>query len=65
MNYGQLALVGERKSLPSLLMVSRELAMVVRKKFGTEPLALDYLDNLNSLAQGSTLSNPVSAGSAE
>lgn len=64
-NYGQLALVGERKSLPSLLMVSRELAMVVRNRFGTEPLALDYLDNLNSLAQGSTLPNPVIDGSAE
>jgi hypothetical protein len=64
-NQGQLAIVGERKSLPSLLMVSRELAGLVRSKFGAEPLALDYLDTLDTLAQGSTLPNPTELEPAE
>ena len=48
--HGELALAGERKSLPSLLMVSRELATIVGREFGKDPQALDYLEHLNELS---------------
>jgi tetratricopeptide (TPR) repeat protein len=49
---GEMALAGDRKSMPSLLMVSRDLAMVIGRKFGTEPEAASYLDHLNTLSRG-------------
>jgi tetratricopeptide (TPR) repeat protein len=49
--HGELALAGERKSLPSLLMVSRELATIINRNFGTEPEAVSYLDHLTALSQ--------------
>lgn len=49
--HGEMALAGDRKSMPSLLMVSRDLAMVIGRKFGDEPEAVSYLDHLNSLSQ--------------
>ncbi|MBT0771349.1 hypothetical protein KIH74_20595 [Kineosporia sp. J2-2] len=48
--YGQHALLGERKSLPSLLMVSRDLATVVNDRYADEASARDYLDSLRTLA---------------
>ncbi|GAA3624371.1 hypothetical protein GCM10022223_46790 [Kineosporia mesophila] len=48
--YGQHALIGERKSLPSLLMVSRDLATVVNERYSAETAGQEYLDNLRSLA---------------
>jgi hypothetical protein len=50
-HYGEWALNGERKSLPSLLMVSRELAAIVSKKYTDEPSGIAYLDHLTSLSQ--------------
>jgi tetratricopeptide (TPR) repeat protein len=49
---GEMALAGDRKSMPSLLMVSRDLAMVIGRKFGDEPEAVSYLDHLNTLSRG-------------
>jgi hypothetical protein len=50
--YGEWALHGERHSLPSLLMVSRELAVLVKDRFGAEPDAQSYLSRLNEIAAG-------------
>lgn len=49
-DYGQRALVGERKSLPSLLMVSRELADVLATRYADAPATGEYLDQLRSIA---------------
>jgi hypothetical protein len=48
---GERALEGDRKSVPSLIMTSRELAAEVRRRYATEPAAQDYLNRLHSLAQ--------------
>ncbi|MGV9560915.1 tetratricopeptide repeat protein [Streptomyces sp. NPDC003480] len=50
-NYGEWALKGERKSLPSLLLVSRELASIVTRDFSAAPTGRDYLDHLNALSR--------------
>jgi tetratricopeptide (TPR) repeat protein len=48
-SYGERALEGERKSLPSLLMTSRELAVLLRNKYGDASETADYLDRLRNL----------------
>ncbi|MFF3324541.1 XRE family transcriptional regulator [Streptomyces sp. NPDC002889] len=50
-NYGEWALKGGRQSLPSLLMVSRELASIVNRDFANEAAGRDYLDHLNNLTR--------------
>ncbi|MFF4356193.1 multiprotein-bridging factor 1 family protein [Streptomyces sp. NPDC001604] len=50
-DYGEWALKGERKSLPSLLLVSRELASIVNRDFSDAPTGRDYLDHLNALSR--------------
>lgn len=47
---GEKALNGERKSLPSLLMCSRELGNVLRARYADEPETVEYLDHLRALA---------------
>jgi tetratricopeptide (TPR) repeat protein len=47
--FGRRALAGDRKSLPSLKMVSRDLAVVLDSRFGDEPAARSYLDELRSI----------------
>jgi hypothetical protein len=42
------ALIGDRKSMPSLLMVSRDLAMVLNDRYSHEAEAQDYLEHLNA-----------------
>ncbi|MFE0627774.1 XRE family transcriptional regulator [Streptomyces sp. NPDC058864] len=49
--YGEAALKGERQSVPSLIMVSRELAAVVRNRYSTEPAAQEYLTLLQDLSR--------------
>ncbi|MFF3257390.1 hypothetical protein ACFYWP_41935 [Actinacidiphila glaucinigra] len=49
--YGEAALRGERQSVPSLIMVSRELAAVVRNRYSTEPAAQEYLTHLQDLGR--------------
>ncbi len=53
LHHGRRALTGERLSLPSLLMVSGELAAVVKKRYPSDPEAAGYLDQLRQLASGS------------
>ncbi|SDK82516.1 hypothetical protein SAMN05421806_112189 [Streptomyces indicus] len=50
-NYGEWALKAERQSLPSLLMVSRELAAIVHRDYADEAAGRDYLDHLNTLTR--------------
>ena len=52
-NYGEWALKGDRQSLPSLLMVSRELAEIVAKQYGNEPESQQYLERLTTLSRPS------------
>ena len=46
---GMRALVGDRKSLPSLLMVSRDLVKVLNERYSGETQTRDYLDQLATL----------------
>lgn len=48
---GERALQGERKSLPSLLMVSRELGALVKRRFSSSDEGRAYLDHLRDLAR--------------
>ncbi len=50
-SYGRRALAGERTSLPSLLMVSGELASVIKQRYGADAEAGDYLDQLRQFRQ--------------
>ena len=47
---GQRALNGDRKSLPSLLMVTRDLTKVLNDQYPAETKTRDYLDQLATLA---------------
>lgn len=49
-SYGRRALVGDRKSLPSLLMCSKELAALLRERYAKEPEAASYLDEVRALS---------------
>ena len=46
---GQLALGGKRKSMPSLRMVSRDLAMTLKNRYATEPATKSFLEELRAL----------------
>ncbi|NGO76763.1 XRE family transcriptional regulator [Streptomyces sp. YC504] len=48
---GERALEGERQSVPSLIMTSRELAAEMRKRYANEPGAQEYLGHLQTLAR--------------
>ncbi|MEV5883595.1 XRE family transcriptional regulator [Streptomyces sp. NPDC052020] len=48
---GVTAARGERRSVPSLLMVSGELAAELRHRYSAEPAARDYLARLHALAE--------------
>jgi hypothetical protein len=48
--FGRQALTGTRKSLPSLLLASRELAHELRTRFPDAPQTAAYLDELAALS---------------
>jgi hypothetical protein len=48
-HYGGRALVAPRKSLPSLLMVSRDLTKVLNDQYPEEPGTRAYFDQLHAL----------------
>jgi hypothetical protein len=48
---GMQALEGTRKSLPSLLMVTRDLTKVLNERYADETRTRDYLDQLTSLTR--------------
>ncbi|MFF1358012.1 XRE family transcriptional regulator [Streptomyces sp. NPDC058297] len=50
-DYGEWALKGDRQSLPSLLLVSRELASVVNRDFPDEATGRSYLEHLDTLSR--------------
>ena len=52
-SYGQQALTGQRKSLPSLTMVSRDLNKVLKDHYPTEPATQSYLEQLRATTQSS------------
>jgi hypothetical protein len=52
-NYGEWALKGDRQSLPSLLMVSRELAAIVNRDYANEAAGREYLNHLTALSRSS------------
>lgn len=49
-HYGQQALSEERKSLPSLTMVSRDLIKVLKDRYPAEPATREYLDEVRQYA---------------
>ncbi|MCX4909314.1 hypothetical protein [Streptomyces sp. NBC_00878] len=49
---GARALEGDRQSVPSLIMTSRELAAEMRRLYAAEPAAQDHLNRLRTLAGG-------------
>jgi len=49
LTFGRRALNGDRKSLPSLLMVSSELTDILGQRYGKEPEALSFLDEVQAL----------------
>jgi tetratricopeptide (TPR) repeat protein len=49
-HYGERALSAPRKSLPSLLMVSRDLTRVLNDQYQDEPETQAYLDQLHALS---------------
>lgn len=49
--HGERALQGDRQSVPSLIMTSRELAAVMRQRYSTEPAAQEYLQHLQDLGR--------------
>ena len=55
LSLGEQALTGERKSLPSLVMVSRDLTKIIKDRYSAEPTAKSYLDHLQALVQASNL----------
>lgn len=48
---GERALQGDRQSVPSLIMTSRELTAVMRQRYSTESAAQEYLSHLQDLSR--------------
>ena len=49
--HGERALRGDRQSVPSLIMTSRELAAVMGQRYSAEPAAQDCLNHLQDLGR--------------
>jgi hypothetical protein len=49
-HHGQQALSGERMSLPSLTMVSRDLIKVLKERYPAEPATREYLEEIRQLS---------------
>jgi phosphatidate phosphatase APP1 len=54
-HHGERALTSSRKSLPSLVMVTRDLTRVLKERFGSEPATVAYLDQLQMVSQTTDL----------
>jgi hypothetical protein len=52
---GERALVSSRKSLPSLVIVSRELTRVLKDRYPAEPSTSAYLEQLQAASQPADL----------
>jgi hypothetical protein len=53
---GERALAGPRKSLPTLAMVSRDLARILKDRYPGEQATESYLDNVRTVVGASNLS---------
>jgi hypothetical protein len=53
---GTKSLNGDRKSLPSLLMASRDLTKVLKDRYSSATQTQDYLEHLSTLSEASTAS---------
>lgn len=52
--YGQLVLDGKRHSLPSLLMVGRELSSALAERYPNEPETREYIEQLRFITAGTS-----------
>ena len=52
LSFGERALSGDRRSLPSLAMVAGDLGAVLQERYGTVSEAQEFLQHLRSLRQG-------------
>jgi hypothetical protein len=50
LSYDRQAIAGDRKSIPSLVMVSRDLRDLIQSRYATQPDAAAYLDESRTLA---------------
>ena len=57
--HGERALSNERKSLPSLIMVSRDLTRVLKDRYPNEPATKSYLDELSTISRSPELGRPA------
>lgn len=51
-HHGEQAIGGKRKSLPSLLMVSRVLTRALKERYPAESATRSYVEQLSSISQG-------------
>jgi hypothetical protein len=54
-HHGGQALSGQRKSVPSLAMVSRDLTRVLRQRYPAEPATKSFLDQLQVVSHATDL----------
>jgi transcriptional regulator with XRE-family HTH domain len=59
--HGERALSAERKSVPSLVMVSRDLTKVLRDRYPDEPVTKSYLDELAAISRSPELGRSARA----
>ncbi|MEU4496050.1 hypothetical protein AB0F96_22025 [Streptomyces sp. NPDC023998] len=60
--HGERALQGDRQSVLSLIMTSRELAAVMRDRYSQESAALAYLNHLQELGRAKSAGWPLGFG---
>jgi hypothetical protein len=56
------ALSNQRKSLPSLIMVGRDLTKVLKDRYPNEPVTKSYPDELSTMSHSPELGRPGRAG---
>jgi transcriptional regulator with XRE-family HTH domain len=59
--HGERALSNERKSVPSLVMVSRDLTRVLKDRYPDEPVTKSYLDELAAISRSPELGRSARA----
>jgi len=62
--HGERALSNERKSVPSLVMVSRDLTRVLKDRYPDELVTKSYLDELAVISRPPELGRSARAGGA-
>jgi hypothetical protein len=60
--HGERALSNERKSLPSLIMVGRDLTRVLKDRYPNEPVTKSYLDELSTISHSPELARSAPTG---